>query len=121
MTAITQTCCYIVMRFDAQLLPRALELLLSASGPIHVKHGCRASRVESDLSDPAVVRYTEEWENNEAFKRNVQSTDFWRILLAMDLCAEEPQVHMGTFTGHTGIELLSNMRRGAGEPGSDLN
>jgi len=119
--AITLTCCFIAMRFDAQHLPRALELLLSAAGPIRAKHGCKASRVESDLMDPAVIRYTEEWESSEAFTRHVQSADFWRILLAMDLSCEEPEVHMGSFTGQSGLESLSILRRGAVNPGTGLN
>jgi quinol monooxygenase YgiN len=98
------------MRFDAAQLPRALELLLSATEPVRVKGGCRSCRVERDAADERVLRYTEEWHSGAAFRRHVQSEDFWRILVAMELCSEEPQINIGDLSPRGGMDILRTLR-----------
>ena len=107
--------CSIEMHFDGQRLSRALELLLSAAGPIRAKVGCRCCRVESDAKDVRAVRYTEEWASRGAMENNIRSADFWRILLALDLCDEEPHVMIGDVTASTGMEALQMLRSKQGE------
>jgi quinol monooxygenase YgiN len=108
--ATTLNCCSIGMHFDPDHLPRALELLLYESGLVRVKGGCRSCRVESDVTDSGTIRYTEEWNSVAAFHRHVQSPEFWRILLALDLCSEEPEVMIGTVAAQYGMEVLRNLR-----------
>jgi quinol monooxygenase YgiN len=102
--------CSISMHFDAQRLPRAMELLHSAAGPIRAKRGCRSCRVENDLSEAGLIRYTEEWDAGEAFGRNVRSQDFWRVLVALDLCTEEPEVMICDVAAFFGIDTLKALR-----------
>jgi quinol monooxygenase YgiN len=98
------------MRFSAQQFPQALELLLSAAGPIKAKPGCRTCRVGSDLADSSVIHYLEEWDSEEAFYHNVNSADFWRVLLAMDLCSGEPEVAVGDATVTLGMDAMRRIR-----------
>ncbi|MBE0616516.1 MAG: antibiotic biosynthesis monooxygenase [Proteobacteria bacterium] len=108
--ALSLKTCSIAMRFDAAHLPRALELLVSASGPTRVKRGCRACRIEQEAEGEGVVRYTEEWDSDEAFHRHLRSDEFWRVLLAMDLCSEEPEVAVGALSARYGLEALRELR-----------
>lgn len=102
--------CSIGMHFSPDRLARALELLLSAAGPIRAKRGCRSSRVERDAVDEGLVRYVEEWDISDAFARHVRSEEFWRVLLAMDLCSEEPEVTIGDLSVQRGMDVLRHLR-----------
>lgn len=104
--------CSIAMRFDAANLPRALELLLSACGPTQAKRGCRFCRVEREATGEGLVRYSEEWDSDEAFQRHLRSDEFWRVLVAVDLCSEEPEVAIGDLVAQYGLEALRRLRDG---------
>lgn len=112
MSPIPQTLktCSIAMRFNPEALQHALDLLLLGTGPIRAKRGCRSCRVERDASEEGLVRYSEEWESDEAFGRHLQSEEFWRVLLAMDMCSEEPEVAIGALSAQYGLEALQVMR-----------
>jgi hypothetical protein len=56
------------------------------------------------------VRYTEEWTSADAFRRHVQSEEFWPILIAIDLCSSEPQVRIGDLAMQGGLDLLLQLR-----------
>ena len=116
--SVTLKTCSIDMRFNPDRLPRALELLLSAAGPIRAKRGCRTSRVERDAAEEGLVHYAEEWETEGAFVRHVRSDEFWRVLLAMDLCAEEPEVTIGDLSARRGMEALRRLRASPEEDGA---
>ena len=103
--------CSIDMRFAPEDLDRALQLLRSVTGPTRVKRGCRGCRVELGSSQPGLVHYREEWDE-EAFPRHVRSEEFRRVLIAMDLCCEEPQIVIGTLVGRSGLAYLGSLREG---------
>jgi len=98
------------MRFDALRLPRALELLSSAVGTIRAKAGCSACHVSNDLTEVGPILYFEEWESAAAFRRHVQSDEFWRVLVAMDLCAEPPEVTICELSAIRGMDYLRQLR-----------
>jgi len=63
-----------------------------------------------DAGEEGTLRYTEEWMSEDAFRRHVQSEDFWPILIAMDLCSTEPQVRIGDLAVRGGLDLLLQLR-----------
>lgn len=104
------TTCVIALRYAPSALRKATELLASAIGPIRAKSACRACRLSGDVLEPEVLLYEEEWESAAAFRRHVRSEEFWRILVAMDLCTEEPQVTIGDLVAIRGVEYLRTLR-----------
>ena len=52
----------------------------------------------------------EEWESAEAFRRHIRSEEFRRVLVAVDMCCEEPQIVIGNLSGHSGMEYLRKLR-----------
>jgi quinol monooxygenase YgiN len=99
------------MFFGRENLAAALQLLRTAVGPIRAKAGCRSCTVSQDVSDEAAVRYTEEWDSAESFRRHVNSNEFWPILMTLDLCCKPPEVRMGTCASSSAVELLRKLRR----------
>lgn len=99
---------------DMRLLPadaeRAVQLLLSSVGRTEAKPGCLSCTVLRDASDACRVRYSETWESESAFERHARSEEFQRVLVAMDMCCEEPQVVVGNLSGHSGIAHLRELR-----------
>jgi quinol monooxygenase YgiN len=107
---LTLATCTIDMRFDSEKLDHAVRLLLSVQGDILRKNGCHDCNVGKDATEAGLVHYREEWESMDAFTRHVQSEEFRRVLIAMDLCCEEPRVVVADLSGQIGMEYLRKLR-----------
>ena len=103
--------CTIEMRFAPEDVDRAFQLLRSVTGPTRAKRGCRACSVEMATVGAGLIHYHEDWDD-EAFPRHVRSEEFRRVLIAMDLCCEEPHVVIGDLIGHDGLAYLCTLREG---------
>jgi len=102
--------CSIDMHFPSKDVDRAVRLLLSVKGTIQAKRGCRACDIRMDADDAGLVHYLEEWESAEFFHRHVRSEEFRRVLIAVDLCSEEPRIVVGNLSGHIGMAYLRKLR-----------
>jgi quinol monooxygenase YgiN len=98
------------MRFSPADANSAVQLLLSAVGRTEAELGCQACTVARDAADENRVRYSETWDSEAAFQRHVQSEEFRRVLVAMDMCCEEPQVVVGNLSGQRGMTHLQELR-----------
>ena len=101
--------CSIDMRFEPKDVDHAVRMLLSVRGSIQAKRGCRACEVGMEASEPGLVHYREEWETEDVFHQHVQSEEFLRVLIALDLCCEEPRIVVGNLSGHSGMEYLRKL------------
>jgi len=102
--------CSIDMRFAPNDVDQAVQLLLSVSGSIQAKRGCHACKVWIDAADGGVIHYSEEWESREAFHQNIRSEEFRRVLIAVDMGCEEPQIVVGNLSGQSGMAYLLQLR-----------
>jgi len=98
------------MYFTSSNAERAVPLLLSGVSRTESKTGCRTCTVARDATEPNRVRYCETWSEEATFRRHVQSPDFQRVLAAMDMCCEEPEVVIGNLSGRSGISYLQELR-----------
>jgi quinol monooxygenase YgiN len=104
------------MRFRQKDVDHAVRLLLSVKGRIEAKRGCRACEIGMEVPEEGLVHYREEWESEEAFQRHVQSEEFRRVLIALDLCSEEPRIVVGNLSGRTEMSHLLKLRESARVP-----
>jgi len=104
------TICSIDMQFEPKDVDHAIRMLLSVRGSIHAKRGCSACVVGVEASEQDRVHYREEWESEDVFHRHVQSEEFRRILIAVDLCCEEPRIVVGNLHGLGGMAYLRKLR-----------
>jgi quinol monooxygenase YgiN len=107
---LTLMTCSIDMRFAPKDADQAVLLLLSVKENIQSKHSCHDCRVGLDASDTGLVHYQEEWESNDAFHQHIQSEEFRRVLIAVDLCIEEPRIVIGNLSGKMGFAYLRELR-----------
>ena len=108
--------CSIDMRFAPKDVDQAVQLLLSVSGSIQAKRGCHVCGVGIDAADANLIHYREEWESGEAFHQNVRSEEFRRVLIALDMGCEEPQIVVGNLSGQGGMAYLLQLRETEIEP-----
>ena len=111
----TLTTFSIDMRFLPKDVDDAVRLLLSVKEDIQAKRGCRACDIGRETGDDTLVHYREEWDSAEVFHRHVRSEEFRRVLIAADLCSEEPRIVAGNLSGHSGLEYLRKLREEEGK------
>lgn len=100
----------IEMRFLPPQAEDALRLFRSVAGITEAKSGCSACSIGRDSVDEELFRYREEWDSESAFLRHIRSDEFQRVLVAMDMCREEPQVVVGNLSGTRGMDCLRELR-----------
>jgi quinol monooxygenase YgiN len=64
---------------------------------------------EEDCLDN-VVRYVEQWENEEALHKHIRSDVYRRLLTAMELSKEPPEVGFYVASERLGFELIEALR-----------
>ena len=94
------------MCFAPEARDQAISVLTSGTGRTEAKRGCMECMVSQDALVEEHVRYSEKWESESFFRRHVRSEDFRRVLLAMDMCSQEPRVAVGSVTGQEGLAQL---------------
>ena len=57
------------------------------------------------------VRYTEQWESEEALNEHIRSDLYSRVLAAMELSKKAPEVRFYFSTEAKGFEVIENIRR----------
>lgn len=108
-TPLTALTCSIGLRFPSQEVGRGLQLLLSSVGCTESKPGCQACSVARDEVDATLIHYRETWDSAEVFQRHARSEEFRRVLVALDMCYEEPEVVIGNFSGCVGLAYLQQI------------
>ena len=106
--------CSVDMRFLPGDRDRAVQLLLSGRADIVTKRGCRSCDVATEPGEDGVVHYREVWESEVLFHEHVRSEEFRRVLIAMDLSCEEPEIVVGELRGHSGLAYLRSLREPEG-------
>ncbi len=104
------------MLFSPDLVQRAVDLLRSSIEVIDAKAGCHACMLARDAVEEGRVHYIEEWSSDDAFQRHLHSGEFQRVLVAVDMCSEEPEVTIGNLSGHSGLAYLLKLRNQKSTP-----
>lgn len=102
------------MQFQPDRLEQAVQLLLSDVGLTQALPGCISCEVAIDAVDQGRVLYREEWDAESALTKHLRSDQFHRVLVAMDLCEQEPRVVVGNLTGRCGLQYLHELRGTSG-------
>ena len=90
-----------------------LSLLQSVQGPTQVKLGCLACEVYEMRGGESLIQYVEHWQSKEHLSRHIQSDLFLRILFAMELASEEPEISFYEVAEARGMEFIESLRMGS--------
>ncbi len=104
---------FVTLLLDLRFLPESadqgVELLVSNVGRTEAEPGWLECLVECDPTEKGHLRYSETWETEAAFQRHLRSVEFRRVLVAMEMCREEPQVTIGDLSGRKGMAYLEKL------------
>lgn len=87
-----------------------LRILRSITAETMAKPGCTDCGVYEGYDYNPWIVYVEEWSSDEELHRHIQSQLYFRVLTAMDLSKDEPQIsfHHVSTTEH--LELIESLR-----------
>jgi quinol monooxygenase YgiN len=89
-----------------------LEGLRSLVHPTRVKPGCVYCELHESVEVAGAFTYAEEWANSATFERHLRSEEYRRLLIVMELAAEQPDVQFRTITATRGMEAIHEARGG---------
>ena len=90
--------------------PNILDILRFAEEKVRLKRGCLGCGVYEKFDDGRTILYLEQWQSKKELHQHIQSKLYLRILNAMDLCREEPDICLYEVLNTKHLELVKALR-----------
>ena len=87
-----------------------VRLLRSLIGPTRVETGCISCRLYQEVNDPNSLTWVEEWNTREELSSHLRSSQYRKILAALDMSDAQPEVRFDTVTETKGMHLIAEAR-----------
>ena len=87
-----------------------IDILRTMENLTRSKPGCQCCCLYEQLNDTHAVLYVEQWESREALQQHVRSSMYMRLLTAMELSSETPEIQFHEIAGTRGLEFIEEMR-----------
>lgn len=89
-----------------------LDILRTLQETLRVKHDCEACKLYEAYGEEDFILYVENWLTRQSLYRHIQSDLYRRVLTAMELADEPPQVSFQESELIQGMELIATLRKG---------
>jgi quinol monooxygenase YgiN len=89
-----------------------IDILRTMEALTKIKPGCLCCCTYEQADERHAVLYVERWESREALNIHVQSSMYMRLLTAMELAGEAPEIQFYEVEKTMGIELIEALRAG---------
>ncbi len=86
------------------------DVLASLLGATQAMSGCTSCRLYMESNDSGSVLLLEEWKSEGDLTRHIASTDFRRVLEAMELSTIKPEIKIYEVFETRGLEFIENIR-----------
>ena len=87
-----------------------LEILISMAERSRFEEGCINSRVYQDVDSEPVFMIDQLWGSGEDLERHLRSEEFRKVLLAMEMSLEPPEIRFEEVSRSTGVETIEKAR-----------
>ena len=87
-----------------------LEILRSVQDLTYPSPGCKGSWLSEEEFSSSHIRLAEQWESEEALCAHIRSELYRRVLAAMELSKQPPEVHFYYCTETKGFEVIEAVR-----------
>ena len=87
-----------------------IDILKSMEALTRTKTDCRSCNVYEQSNDTHAVLYVEQWQTKDAFERHVQSSMYMRLLTAMELGSEAPEIQFHEVSQTRSMEMIEALR-----------
>ena len=102
--------------FPPEKTTEAISIINSAAGPIRDDPECHAFHFFKEISNDDELTLWEEWKTLDALEHHIRSTEFLKILTAMDLASPAPDISIQTLSDRKGFDFIKNLREHVGSP-----
>ena len=92
-----------------------LDILLSVRERTQTKSGCLRCAFYSGCGGNNTILYVEQWYSKGELLQHIQSDLYRRILVAMELAGEPPEVRFYEVLESAGMELIERLRKSPAE------
>jgi quinol monooxygenase YgiN len=103
---------------SAKQRTQVIDLLRSIQDLTRPSPGCVGCWLSEEDYAHSHIRYSEQWETEEALHNHIRSDLYRRVLSAMELSKRPPEVGFYHSTQQQGFELIETVRREAKPPRS---
>jgi quinol monooxygenase YgiN len=109
-------CCAGMIIGTVRILPppdrhaAVLEVLRSIQGPVRAQPGCAACDIFDEKGPEPAILLFERWRTEEALEAHLRSDLYRRILAAIELSGDRPDIRFERVTASEGIELIERLR-----------
>jgi quinol monooxygenase YgiN len=93
---------------------QVLEVFRAVQGPALAQPGCLACRIYLEQGPESAVVLVQEWESREALEAHLRSETYRRILGAIELSVDPPEVRFDHVSATEGMDLIERSRTPAG-------
>ena len=87
-----------------------IDTLRSVVGPSLAHSSCSECDVVTDAIEDRYVLFHQRWRSVEAFERHARSALYERVLAAIDMASESPDVRFECMRRTWGLELVRDLR-----------
>ena len=92
-----------------------LDILRSVIGPTRIKSGCMDCAVYTNQGEVKTILYLEQWQSLEPLDRHIRSELYFRVLSAMELANEAPEIYFHEVSDTRGLEYVEALRTASPE------
>ena len=87
-----------------------LDILRSVIGSTRLRSGCIDCAVYTDQGEAQTILYLEQWQSREPLDRHIRSELYFRVLSAMELANEPPEIYFHEVSDTRGLEYVESLR-----------
>jgi quinol monooxygenase YgiN len=87
-----------------------LEVLRFVQSQTRLKQGCTDCTVYEARDGRHTILYVEQWQSREGLNRHIRSDLYLRILAAMELSSEQPEISFYEVCETKGMEFIEALR-----------
>ncbi len=102
--------CTLILTVSETDRRKVIASLTPLVGWTQVQPGCQACHLLSDVEDPRALVLLEEWDTQEQLDSHLRSEDYRRVVAAMELSQEAPEIQFCTVETTGGFEVVEAAR-----------
>ena len=87
-----------------------VNLIQPIIGPTEARPGCLFSRLYCETDDDDSLVLLQKWQSQEDADKFIKSNHFKRVLAAMDLASQAPEISFNTISSEAGMEAIEKLR-----------
>jgi quinol monooxygenase YgiN len=86
----------------------AIDILGYVSAQVQYEPSCISSRLYRGVDEVRAIMVEELWTDNEGLLRHLQSDEYHRVLLAVEMAEERPDIRFDEISHTSGLETIEN-------------